>query len=255
MPSIRVTGMPGSMGLTLDQVAAFPGASFGASIPEAIGNSAAPYWFGSIKPTWGVGAAGELTSSGEQPGELDYTAHFASTEDTVDIRIRVTNRSRTPWAQSLAFNCFSPIGVPDVRDHECLRHWVGVRGKPTLLRSLPRRFGPRPAIQLYPIEGGPGWRDIPFVRNFACSPDDVALEPWMAVVAPDGQRLVAAVSKPGLFLFQNREYSCIHCGPSFGALQPGETGWGLTRLYLVKQPLADWYTRMKREMAEIQAAP
>lgn len=252
MAPIRIEGMPNNMGCGLTEVAAFPGARLTASIPESIGDSARPFWFGSIKPDWGRDAAGNVVSSGSQPGELDYTATFTATEDTVDIRIRLTNRSAAPWSQTIAFNCFSPISVQEVRDHECLRHWVGRHGKPVPLRRVPRRFGPRPAIQLYPIEGGPGWRDIPFVRNFDCSPDGAHMEPWMAIVSRDGQRLVAAASKPALFLFQNREYSCIHSGPTFGPLKPGETGYGLTRLYMVRQSLQEWYGRMKREMEQVE---
>jgi len=98
------------------------------------------------------------------------------------------------------------------------------------------------------VEGGPSWRDIPFVAGFEASPD-TALEGWLVIVARDGRRLVATASRPTLFLFQNMEYSCIHSAPGFGSLQPGETGSALTRLYFVEASVEEWHARMRRELA------
>ena len=107
-----------------------------------------------------------------------------------------------------------------IRDNECLRTWVRTGGEFKRLVELPRVFGPRPAVQLYSVEGAPLGKDIPFVPNFAATPD-LVIEPWMAMVSRDGKRLVATVSKPGLFLFQNREFSCIHCGTGFWRNEAG----------------------------------
>jgi len=255
MNPIRVTGQPRSMSLLLQDVPAFPGATFNAGIPESIGESARPLWFGNLQADWNPPRDGVLTGGAEQAGALKYTVSVTSTEDTVDLRLSLTNLSDRAWDQTIAFNCFSPIGVREVRDHECLRHWVGMQGKLVRLRSQPRKFGPRPAIQLYPVEGAPPWREIGFVRNFDCTPDGVHFEPWMAIESRDGRRTIATVSKPGLFLFQNRAYSCIHCGPTFGPLAPGRTGHGFTRLYLVQQPLKEWYARMRRELPAVRVEP
>ena len=63
-----------------------------------------------------------------------------------------------------------------------------------------------------------------------------------------GTRLVAVVSKPALFLFQNMEYSCIHSGAGFGRLEPGQSGEAVTRLYFVQGAVEQWRDRMLAEM-------
>jgi hypothetical protein len=77
------------------------------------------------------------------------------------------------------------------------------------------------------------------------------MEGWMAIRARDDQHMVATVSKKALYTFQNREYSCIHSAPTFGALAPGETGNAFTRVYFVEANLVDWYERMTAEFADI----
>jgi hypothetical protein len=56
------------------------------------------------------------------------------------------------------------------------------------------------------------------------------------------------VSKPGLFLFQNREYSCIHCGAGFGELKPGQTAEAVNKVYFVASTLEAWHRRMTAEL-------
>jgi hypothetical protein len=252
MSAIVVKGHPGSMGVQILNVPAFPEAVFGGAFPESIGESARSFWYGTIRHEWSTDGQNRLVGTGSQPNELEYTVRFTTTEETVDIVTEVTNRSGRTWSQSHAFNCFSPIAVRDVRDHDCMRHWVGMGGRLRQLRHVPRKFGPRPTIQLYAVEGGPAWREVPFVANFQCSPDGVALEPWMAIASRDGKRLIATASKPCLYLFQNREYSCIHAASGFGVLEPGQTGRGLTRLWFVRSDVREWYARMRREMEEAQ---
>jgi hypothetical protein len=64
----------------------------------------------------------------------------------------------------------------------------------------------------------------------------------------DRKRLVATVSKPGLFLFQNREFSCIHCATGFGEMRPGQTAEAINMVYFVAASLATWQRRMETEM-------
>lgn len=250
MGAIKVRGVPRNMAMQIFDVPAFPGNPFGGSFPEAIGDSARSFWYGTIQPEWST-AADRLVSKGEQPGELEYTVTVTTTDETVDIVTELTNRSGKPWKQSHAFNCFSPIGAVDVRDHDCIRHWVGMKGKLTPLLRVPRKFGPRPTIQLYAVEGGPKWQDMPFVANFQCSPDGVHLEPWMAIESKDRKRVIAIATKPCLYLFQNMEYSCIHAASGFGPLEPGQTARSFTRLWFVRQGIREWYVRMRKEMAEV----
>jgi len=232
------------MACSVTDVRGFPGVQFTLGYPEAIGDIAGPFWFGTIKPVWEERADGAWLCRGEQPGQLTYEILMIPGEDSVTSRLTLTNRSDRTWKQGMAFNCVQCSGDPWIRDHECLRTWVRSTGQFKRLIELPRVFGPRPAIQLYSVEGAPPARDIPFVANFRATPEDVVVEPWIAIVSRDGKRLVATVSTPGLFLFQNREYSCIHSGAGFGQLKPGETGEALNTSYFVRSDLDDWYTRI-----------
>jgi hypothetical protein len=235
------------MSCTLVDVPAFPGEGFGLGYPEAIGDVAAPYWFGSIKPTWEERPEGVWVSRGAQPGELSYTMTVTPGEDCVTAHFALKNESKRAWSNGMAFNCFQCGGAPSIRDHDCLRHWVRGGGRFLRLTEVPRVFGPRPAVQLYSVEGAPFGRDLPFVASFQSTPD-VVLEPWMAIRARDGERMVATVSQPGLFLFQNREYSCIHSGTGFGRVEPGQTAEALNRVYLLLATLEEWYERMRADL-------
>ena len=207
MAQIRIAARSGSMGASILDVAAFPGDRFGLGMPEAIGDAAQARWFNRLKPDWKELGNGVWESTGKDEGELSYIMTVTPREDTVDVHISLKNESDREWKQTIAFNCFQPGGPPAINDHECVRHWVGVNGKLTRLIEVPRKCGPRPAIQLYGVEGAPPWQEIPFVANFRASPEGVVLEPWMAIVARDGKRLVAVVSKPAMCLFQNMEIS------------------------------------------------
>ncbi|HOS94972.1 MAG TPA: hypothetical protein PLQ54_16765 [Armatimonadota bacterium] len=250
MARITLTPAPGQMSASATDVPAFPDERFGFGIPECIGDSARPVWFGGVEPKWEERDGGAFETSGRVEGELEYSALLTPFEDHVDLNMKVTNLSDRDWAHAMAFNCFQCGGALSIGDHECLRHWVGWRGELRRLIEVPRHCGPRPAVQLYGVDGAPPWEDIPFVARFACSPPDVALEGWMAIVSRDGSRLVATVSRPCLCLFQNMEYSCIHASPWMGRLGPGETGTALNRAYFVESSLEAWHARMVTEMAE-----
>jgi hypothetical protein len=247
MARIKLQGQPGAMACAVTDVPAFPGERFTLGYPEAIGDVAGPFWYGSIKPKWEERPDGVWVSTGEQPGQLSYVMTLSPGEDAVTARFQLTNLSPRTWAQGMAFNCVQCSGAPSLRDHDCERHWVRGEGRFQRLVEVPRVCGPRPAIQLYSVEGAPPGRELPFVANFAATPEAV-LEPWMAIVSCDGRKLVATVSKPGLFLFQNREYSCIHCGAGFGELKPGQTAEAVNKVYFVASTLEAWHRRMTAEL-------
>jgi len=245
MLRIECEAVSGVMSATLTNVPAFPGERFVIGFPEAIGDAGAAVWYGGVTPDWEPRGAGRWRSSATVEGELSYEMDVVCATDFVDVRIQLKNLSERTWAQSLAFNCFNCSEAPSVRDYECVRHWVRANGQFRRLTEIPRQFGPRPALQLYSVEGQPPGRDIPFVANFESTPK-IALEGWMAIVSRDGRRLVAAVSQPALCLFQNMEYSCIHSAPSFGRVEPGHTSHALTRIYFAETTIHAWYARMRR---------
>lgn len=240
-------GVQGQMHCWVDSMPAFPGSRLSLGYPESIGDAARPVWFGGLEPKWERLADGAWRSVGRREGELSYAMTVTPGEDFIDIRYRLVNESDRPWAQSLAFNCVQCGMIPEIRDHECLRTWVRSEGKFRRLVEIPRRFGPRPTIQLYSVEGAPRGAEIPFVANFGATPD-VVVEGWIAVTSRDRKKLVATVARPALFLFQNMEYGCIHSGTGFGALAPGEAGEGRSLVYAAEGSIEAWYERMRRDI-------
>lgn len=248
MATIRLDPMQGQMSCGVSGAAAFPGMRFGLGLPEAIGDAARPVWFGGVDPLWEELADGAWRQMGRVEGELSYRITVAPSDDCVDQVVELTNESGRTWEHSLAFNCFQCGGVPQITDHECLRHWVCSDGSLMPLREVPRQYGPRPTVQLYSVEGSPPGEEVPFVANFAATPRGVVLEGWMGIRSRDGRCLAITASKPCLCLFQNMEYSCIHASPSLGSLEPGETGRALNRIYLVEATLEEWHGRYRAEM-------
>lgn len=253
MGRIRFVGHDGAMAGTLDNVPCFPGESFSLGIPEAIGDSARAMWFGSVCVEWRELGDGVWQSNGHADSELDYVLTVTPRADTVDISITLTNRSEREWPHGMAFNCFNCGAATSVRDYECVRHYAGIGGRAARLIEIPRKFGPRPTVQLYNVLGAPRGSEIPFVAGFRATPEPV-LEGWLAIQARDRKRMVAVVSRPALFLFQNMEYSCIHSAPGFGPMKPRDTSEALTRVYFVEASPEDLRSRMREEMGSQEAS-
>jgi hypothetical protein len=225
----------------------FPGDAFILNAPETIGDASQVVHVMNMPPNWTDLGNGVWRSGGQVPGELDFVLTLTPGYDTFDVHLSLTNISNRVWWNTLAFTCFNCGSANSIADHECARHWSRNQGQLKKLTQMRRRYGPRPTIQAYSIEGSTPATLLPFVNGFQATPD-LALEPWLAIQSRGGNRLAAVVSNPAAFLFQNSEYSCIHSCPSFGTLNPGQTGQALTRIYLVRAQLADWYARAQLEM-------
>jgi len=129
MARLRLQGQPGAMACAVTDVPAFPGERFTLGYPEAVGDVAGPYWFGSIKPTWEERDDGVWISKGEQPGQVSYVMTLTPSEDAVTAHFRLTNHSATTWTHGMAFNCVQCAAASSLRDHDCLRHWVRAGGQ------------------------------------------------------------------------------------------------------------------------------
>ncbi len=251
MEKIIFYGIPERMNSQITNVPGFEGDVFRLNFPESIGSSHNSLWFRDVTNTWEELEEGKWLGSGFKEGILEYTIHVNVHEDHVDFIMKLTNLSEDTWPETMAFNCFNNGSATSIRDHECKRHWVRTNGEFKKLIEVPRVFGPRPALQLYSVEGAPPGKEIPFVERFKSTPENVTIEGWMAIRSRDDKHMVAVVAKPALYTFQNREYSCIHSAPSFGALGPGETGTAFSRVYFVEATLEEWYDRMVSEMDQI----
>jgi hypothetical protein len=188
---------------------------FHLSYPEAIGPTNNPKYHTTIKCAWIKLTNGHWKCIGKVEGIFEYTIDVKVYEDTVDFYQRLTNQSMDTWNQTMSFNSFNTGYAVSIRDYECKRQLVRTKGEFRKLIELPCVFGPRPALQLYSVEGAPPGKDIPFVESFHSTPEDTYIEGWIAICSRYGNRLVATVSKPALYTFQNREYSCIHSAPSY----------------------------------------
>ena len=244
---IRFVPEPARMVGSVVDVPAFPGEFFTLNAPEVIGDASQVVFAMDLPPSWTDLGGGQWRANGHVAGELEFALTVTPGSDSLDVDIQLTNRSTRVWNQSLAFPCFNCSDSPSIADFECARHWVRANQQFQRLTQVRRRYSTRPTIQAYSVEGATPATQIPFVSGFQATPDAL-LEGWLAIQARTGDRLAAVVSRPGLFLFQNMEYSCIHCGPSFGTLSPGQSGQALTRIYLVESTLDDWYRRMKLEL-------
>lgn len=244
---MRFTPDPARMVGIVSEVPHFQGDAFILNAPETIGDASQVVHVMNMVPNWTDLGNGVWRTNGHAPGELDFVLTLTPGYDTFDVHISLTNNSTRIWWNTLAFTCFNCGYASSVTDLECARHWGRNANQLKRLTELRRRFGPRPTIQAYSVEGATPATQLPFVNGFQATPD-LVLEPWLAIQSRGGSRLAAVVSNPASFLFQNSEYSCIHSCPSFGALNPGQTGQALTRIYLVRAALTDWYQRMKVEM-------
>ena len=238
----------------ITNVPGFEGDRFKLTVPEAIGSVENGQWPNTIKCNFKQINDKKWKETGSVEGELEYSIDILIKDDYVDFIHKLTNKSKKVWNETFVFNCFDMKLAATIRDHGATRNWTRSNNEFKRLTELPRVFGTRPTLQLYSVEGRMKGKDIPFVNNFKSTPHDVAIEGWFAIQSKDGKRLVAAVSKPALFTFQNREYSCISSSPSFGKLKPNETGNAFVRLYFVESSLEDWYIRMVSEFKEIDPA-
>lgn len=247
MASIRLVPDPHRMLCHAVEVPAFPGERFALAYPESLGSAETPIHFDAFDWQWTALPGGAVRCRGGRNGVLRFELVLTPGEDVIRARFALTNLGPRPWERSMAFNCLQCGQAPSVRDHDGTRHWVRAAGEFRRLVELPRVHGPRPTIQAYLVEGGPELDELPFVRNLGATPP-TRLEPWIAIAARSGSRWVATVSDPGLFLFHNREYSCIHAATGFGAVQPGGTVVGENRVYFVEASLAEWHARMGADL-------
>ena len=251
MSGIKFSAEPNVMDTRITNVPGFEGDIFKLTFPEAIGSIANGQWPNTIKCTWEKINDKKWKSKGVVEGLLEYTIDVSIKEDHIDFVQKLTNKSNEVWDETFSFNCFNNSLAPSIRDHDANRNCVMCDNEIKTLTELPRVYGQRPTLQLYSVEGKMKGEDIPFVNSFQATPSDIAIEGWMAIKSRDEKRLVAIASKPALFTFQNREYSCIHSCPSFGKLAPNETGNALVRLYFVESNIEDWHKRMESEFEEI----
>ena len=70
MARIRIIPSPGHVVAAAVDIPAFPDDRFGFGIPECIGDSARPVWFGGVDPVWHERDEGAWETTGHVEAEL-----------------------------------------------------------------------------------------------------------------------------------------------------------------------------------------
>ena len=181
--------------------------------------------------------------------------------DAIDIAISVKNLGSSTWPNAYAFNCLNPVNAPSFYDPNMARTWSNFVDKGLVtLDNTHRVFFDHHlehergyARQGFRIKG----RDFPegptLSSGFGIS-NDIALEPFMAIVSKDGQMTMGAAvaHKDAAFLWNNTGYSCIHAAYSFGDVAPGEKKRVQGRLYFIRGGLRQLYQRYKKDFSDSQ---
>jgi len=215
---------------------AFPGGYFTYRIPEAIGDVNREVWTASprtaVHPEWKPAAGGGWYYSWERDGLLRYSALAKRNQHAVDVHMTLKNLGDKPWRDSFSFSCFNFRNMPEFADFDGSRVFVKLDGRYAPITTIARKDSPRPTIQMWYVAGGP--RGLGFVESFQAAPE-VYTDGVLAARSWDGKHLIAVASDKPLFLFNNMEFSCIHCCPSFGPLEPGQEGRALHRAYVLPE--------------------
>ena len=216
---------------------------FNCTIPEAIGSSdhSISAWSGQLKlqPKWYRTEKGGWGFDWKREGELAFSADCCVEDSHVDIHINLKNLTDEAWPESQAFSCINFAGARVFADYEGDRTFLLIDEKWKPITSVERKNSPRPPVQLWYVKGKN--RPLGFVENFQATPSFYP-EGVLAARSRDGKHILAVSCDRPLYLFNNLEYSCIHCCPSFGALKPGEEGGAFHRVYILKDTKLDQLT-------------
>ncbi|MHC4442988.1 MAG: hypothetical protein ACYTF1_18995 [Planctomycetota bacterium] len=228
-----------------------PGQIFNYHIPEAIGSTdVADTYFSTAdkkpaRPDWTPMSDGGWTYRWTQPQVCSFTVEAVPREDYVDVRIKLKNLSEKNWPESAAFSCYNFNKAIQFSDFEGTRTFLLVDGQWKSLIQIERKDSPRPLVQLFYVKGKP--QPLGCVEHFkATSP--VRPAGVFAVRSYDGKSVTAVTADKSLYLFHNLEYSCIHCCPGFGPLQPGQQAEVTNRVFIVKDITLDEIATRARKM-------
>jgi hypothetical protein len=218
----------------------WPSGPFIYTLPEAVGSTRKAVWGAApetlIAPTWEPADGGGWSYDWRKEGVLAFSVKAAPSENHVDVTMHLTNLGPEPWPGSFAFNCLNPSRVLEFGDYDGARTYLLLDGEWKPITSVARVHSRRPTIQLWYVEGQP--RPLDFVEAFQATPE-LYPKGVLAVRAYNGKDVIGVTADKPFFLFSNLEFSCIHCSPSFGALEPGEEGHALSRFFAFSNTTMD----------------
>lgn len=240
---ISLTPVQGSEVLTI-RSSFFPGSAFTHTLPEAIGSTSSPVWGAAsataINPAWEKTDEGGWEYQWRRDGLLGFSVRTIAEGNEVTIRMRLQNLSGQAWPESFSFNCLGPRGALEFGDFDGKRTFLLFEKEWVPVTKIQRIHGPRPTIQLWYLRGKV--RKLGFVEAFEATPP-VYPEGVLAVRSYDGKHVIAVSASSPLFLFANLEFSCIHCCPTFGPLQPDQEGAANGKFFICPNTTLDQLRR------------
>ncbi len=161
--------------------------------------------------------------------------------DHVDVTYENTNTGDTviPGSQEM---CLSALGAPNFRDHDGARTFLSTEDGLKSMSQIWHYVNDRIYCQNHMLPSKPP----------AGTEGPAITGPLIATTSRDGQWLVSPLSltpAPNR-LFNNREYSCLHCTPD-SSVEPGETKVMIQRIYFLHGTLDDLSVRYESDLAAI----
>lgn len=203
-------------------------------VPESIGDTDSGIWAHDprtlVQPQWTQTHDGGWEYSWEREGLLRYTVRTELHERYIDIQLTLQNLHKRTWEKTYAFPCLKTHTSPQFVDYDGARTHLRVEEQYTPITKLRRKDSDRPTMQFWYVDDAD--RSLGVVESFDASPDFRA-DGFIAVRSWDHGHLVVVTSDKPLFLFSNLEFSCVHCCPGFGTLEPGEMGIAVNRIYVL----------------------
>src|SRR5262249_25143199 len=144
-------------------------------------------------------------------------------DDYVDLSYRLKNRGKTVLGHTHEM-CFQTLWAPNFRDHDGSRTFI----------STDRGLRPLPAVN-HQVWERSFCQDFWFNRPSYPGDGPRVQGDMIMVSSRDGRWTVCPglLSEKAVRLFNNREYSCLHCNPE-STLGPGQEKIILQRLYFFR---------------------
>ena len=208
-------------------------------LPEKVGHAEAGL-YGHLEWSpiqWdGPDVDGAIAFRGENE-RIVFTARMTPTDDSIEVRQSVTNKTHDTWQQTYSFHCLSTVVTPPFQDLGMQRTYIPMAGKGLL--TTREIFGKR-AVRGVCRMVDPSFDRHEFIDDVlvasqrAVVPALKAEHPLMMIASKDRKWLVGVAAEKACFLFTNGGNSCIHTCPYFGQVKPGQTKTTLSRIYILQ---------------------
>ena len=168
---------------------------------------------------------------------LDASIVLSAGSDFVDVQYELENLRSAPLDPAVEM-CFQSMGAPNFRDHDGTRTFIQTETGFHSTARLNRTVNQRLWCQDYTLNPATGTSSIAPEKQRSL----------IAIVSRDRQWVVAptALSGPAVRLFNNWEYSCLHCTPP-SRLEAKERRVFKQRVYFLRGNLRNLVTRFEAD--------